>query len=140
MEDRNGLSAYRALRLAYGLIPVAAGLDKFTNLLVDWEKYLSPLALRLLPVSPAAFMGAVGIVEIAVGGAILAGFARVAGFVAAGWLLAIALNLVASGAYLDVAAREVGIAVGAYALGRLAQAHEHVAERAPRVGEARAHA
>src|SRR6266496_3536427 len=46
---------------------IVAGLDKFTNLLVDWKIYLSPLAIRILPFSPTTFMHLVGLVEIVVG-------------------------------------------------------------------------
>jgi len=67
MQDHRTETAYWALRLTFGVIPIVAGLDKFTNLLTSWEAYLSPLATRLLPVSPHAFMMAVGVVEIAVG-------------------------------------------------------------------------
>ena len=73
MQDNNEAqhdretSAYWALRIALGVVPIAAGLDKFTNLLVDWERYLSPLAVKVLPVGPAVFMRAAGVVEVAVG-------------------------------------------------------------------------
>lgn len=141
MQDHRTESAYWALRLVFGIVPIVAGLDKFTNLLADWQGYLSPLAVRMLPVSPAAFMGLVGIVEIVVGAGILAGYARVFGFVAAGWLLAISLNLLASGHFLDVAARDVALAAAAFALARLAPLHEsaHARAEAPAAG-ARAHA
>ena len=113
-----------------------AGLDKFTNLLADWEVYLSPIAVRLLPVAPHTFMMLVGVVEIAVGAGVLAGRARVFGWVAAGWLLAIAVNLLTSGRFLDVAARDVALAVAAFALAQLAPVHEPAAVR--RVRDARA--
>lgn len=135
--------AYWALRLVFGLVPIVAGLDKFTNLLADWEGYLSPLALRLLPMSPGTFMAIVGIVEIAVGVGVLAGWARVFGWIAGAWLLAIAVNLVLTGEYFDVAVRDVALAVSAFVLARLAPLHERVAhtERRETVAgrEARAH-
>jgi uncharacterized membrane protein YphA (DoxX/SURF4 family) len=120
MHEKHVVSSYWALRVALGVVPMVAGLDKFTNLLADWEGYLSPLARAVLPVSGAAFMRVVGIVELAVGAGILLGWARVFGWVAMGWLLAIALNLVSSGRFLDVAARDVVMAAGAFALARLA--------------------
>jgi uncharacterized membrane protein YphA (DoxX/SURF4 family) len=141
MQDHgNEAAAYQALRLTFGVIPIVAGLDKFTNLLADWAAYLSPLAERLLPVGPQLFMRAVGVVEIAVGVGVLAGRARVFGWIAAGWLLAIAANLLTTGRFLDVAARDVALAVAAYALARLAPAHEAATRRreAPREAEARA--
>jgi uncharacterized membrane protein YphA (DoxX/SURF4 family) len=131
MQDKHVTSAYWALRIALGVVPVAAGIDKFTNLLAHWEDYLSPLALRLLPVSPALFLRAAGLVEIAVGAAILLGYARWSGWVAMGWLAGIAVNLVASGHHLDVAARDLVMAAAAFGLARLAQVHEARALGAP---------
>jgi uncharacterized membrane protein YphA (DoxX/SURF4 family) len=120
MHEKHVVSSYWALRVALGVVPIVAGLDKFTNLLADWEGYISPLARAVLPVSGATFMHVVGIVEIAVGAGILLGWARVFGWVAMGWLLAVALNLVSTGRFLDVAARDVVMAAGAFALARLA--------------------
>ena len=124
MQDKHTHSSYWALRIAFGVVPIVAGLDKFTNLLTNWAGYLSPLAARLLPVAPSTFMHIAGVVEIVVGIGILAGKARIFGFIAAVWLAAIALNLVTTGHYLDVAARDAVMAVAAYALGRLALAVE----------------
>src|SRR5256885_17048283 len=55
------------LRIGYGLVPIVAGADKFTNLLVDWDRYLSPKVERRLPVDGRTFMRLVGVVEIAAG-------------------------------------------------------------------------
>jgi uncharacterized membrane protein YphA (DoxX/SURF4 family) len=131
METTRTQSAYRALRIALGVVPIVAGLDKFTNLLADWEGYLSPLAARLLPFSAGAFMRVAGIVEVVVGLGILLGRARVFGWIAMAWLAAIALNLVSTGHFLDVAARDAVMATAAFALARLAQVHERVAVRVP---------
>ncbi len=124
MQERRLDSAYWALRIAFGVVPIVAGLDKFTNLLVDWKIYLSPLAARLLPVAPATFMHVVGVVEVLVGIAVIGAFTRVGAWVAVAWLALIALNLVASGHHLDVAARDAVMAVGAFALARLAEVRE----------------
>lgn len=136
MHDDRTSTSYWALRLVFGIVPIVAGLDKFTNLLTNWQDYLSPLAVRMLPVSPGTFMALVGIIEIAVGIGVLAGWARIFGWVAAGWLLAIALNLLLTGRYFDVAARDVALAVSAFVLARLAPLHEGVTAReaAPSTG------
>ena len=140
MQDHRTENAYWALRLVFGLVPIVAGLDKFTNLLTDWQQYLSPIAVRLLPVSPATFMGLVGIIEIVVGIGVLAGYARVFGWIAAAWLAAIALNLLTTGRFFDVAARDAALAVSAFALARLAPLHERSAIHAASGEPARAHA
>ena len=115
-------AGYWALRLAFGLGPLLAGADKFTNILVDWEKYLSPAVLRILPVDATTFMKAAGVIEMFVGLAILFGATRVFGYIAMLWLLAIAANLVSSGAYYDIAFRDVLLAIGAYSLARVTEA------------------
>jgi uncharacterized membrane protein YphA (DoxX/SURF4 family) len=122
MQETRIHQAWLGLRTVLGIIPVVAGLDKFTNLLTHWEQYLSPLAVSVLPVSGAAFMRAAGGIEIAVGLMILTKWTRVGAYIATGWLVAIALNLVASGHYLDVAARDLAVATGAFALARLEEA------------------
>jgi uncharacterized membrane protein YphA (DoxX/SURF4 family) len=141
MQDHRTETAYWALRITFGVIPIVAGLDKFTNLLTNWETYLSPVAARLLPMSPHAFMMLVGVVEIIVGIGVLSGHARVFGWIAGAWLLGIALNLLTTGHFLDVAARDVALAVSAFALAELAPAHERAAVRsakAPTPAEAHA--
>jgi hypothetical protein len=109
-----------ALRLGIGLTATLAGIDKFFNLLADWGSYLSPLAAKLLPVSTGTFMGIVGIIEVAVGVTILAGFTRIGAYVASAWLLGIGANLVAAGFY-DVAVRDVVMSFAAFSLARLAE-------------------
>lgn len=123
---------WQVLRLTYGLIPIVAGLDKFTNLLADWEGYLSPLARSLLPVSAPVFMRAVGVIEIAVGILVLTRLVRVGASVAAAWLALIALNLLASGKHLDVAVRDLAMAAGAWTLARFAELREQAS--APAAG------
>ncbi len=116
--------AWWALRIGLGAAAFLAGLDKFFNLLADWEMYLSPLAQRVLPVAPATFMHVAGVVEMAVGLSILTRWTRVGAYVAAAWLLAIAVNLVTAGTFFDIAVRDVEMAIGAFALASLTEARE----------------
>jgi uncharacterized membrane protein YphA (DoxX/SURF4 family) len=109
------------LRFVMGGTALVAGADKFFNLLTDWEQYLAPIARRTLPMEPRNFMRLTGVIEMAVGGTILAGRSRVGGYVAAAWLLGIAANLIANGDY-DIAARDVNMAAAAFALARLSDA------------------
>src|SRR4029079_9540593 len=102
--------------------PFLAGLDKFFNLLTNWEMYLSPLAEKMLPFSATTFMHIVGVIEMIVGLAILTRWTRLGAYVAAVWLVCIALNLVSTGAFFDLAVRDVEIAIGAFALARLTEA------------------
>jgi len=131
-------SLYRPLWLTYGLVPLLAGLDKFLNLLTDWPKYLSPWMADLLPVSAQTFMYAVGIIEIAVGLMVLTRWTRIGAWIAAAWLVLIALNLVTMGLF-DIAVRDLAMAVGAYTLAKLAELrHEAPAMMPASMRESRA--
>ncbi len=121
-NDRAVESARKALWVAFGVVPFLAGLDKFFNLLADWPRYLSPAAEAILPVSGQTFMYFAGVVEMVVGVAILTRWTVIGSYVAAAWLVAIALNLVASGHFLDVAVRDLVMATAAYTLARLTEA------------------
>lgn len=133
-EDLERLT--KALRFTLGATACAAGADKFFNLLTDWEKYLSPMVSERLPMGPRAFMRIVGVVEMAVGAGILLGYERPAGYVCSAWLLAITGNLLTKPEHLDVAARDLNMALEAFTLATLAglkskAAEEHLKEIAP---------
>ena len=111
-------SVVRVLTLTYGIVPMVAGLDKFTNLLTNWEAYLAPGLVKMMPFSAHAFMLIAGIIEIAAGALVLLR-PRLGAWVVMAWLLAIGLTLLSSGRFLDVAVRDFALAVGAWALARL---------------------
>ncbi|HEX5745447.1 MAG TPA: DoxX family protein [Archangium sp.] len=108
-----------ALKLALGVVPIVAGLDKFFNLLTNWEQYLSPLVARVIPAS--TFMHAVGIIEIAAGLLVLSKLTREGAYIVSAWLVGIALNLLTTGKYFDIAVRDLVMAVGAFTLARLSE-------------------
>lgn len=108
---------YWMLKIAFGAVPIVAGLDKFTNLLTNWEQYLSPVVSQLIPAG--IFMRAVGIIEIVAGVLVLSRLTRLGAYVVAGWLVAIALNLLSTGRFLDVAVRDLVMSVGAFTLAKL---------------------
>jgi uncharacterized membrane protein YphA (DoxX/SURF4 family) len=115
-------TAWWALRIGLGVGPFLAGLDKFFNLLTNWEMYLSPLAQKMLPFSATSFMHIVGVIEMIVGLAILTRWTRLGSYVAMVWLIAIAINLVTTGMFFDLAVRDLEIAIGAFTLARLTEA------------------
>ena len=115
--DKRLETPFRILHVTLGLTATLAGLDKFFNLLADWGSYVSPTAAALLPVSVQTFMGAVGLIEIAVGAAILGLAPRLGAYVASAWLLLVAANLVLGG-HFDVAVRDVVMSVAAFTLAR----------------------
>jgi uncharacterized membrane protein YphA (DoxX/SURF4 family) len=110
------------LKLTYGLVPIVAGADKFTNLLVDWKQYLNPLLVKVLPVSPSAFMMIVGVIEIVAGALVLSRYTKIGAYVVSAWLAAIGLSLITSGHFLDVAVRDLVMSIGAFTLAQLAPA------------------
>lgn len=114
-------SVWYTFRLMFGIVPIVAGLDKFTNLLVSWPKYLAPVLVHVLPVSPPAFMHVVGIIEVVAGlGVLLSPWPRQFGYIVAAWLAGISLNLVMAG-YFDVAVRDLVMAISAFSFARLGQ-------------------
>jgi len=112
-----------ALRIAIGLMATLAGLDKFFNLLTNWETYVAPVAQQLLPFSITTFMAIVGVIEFAVGITILFVRPSLGAFVASAWLVLIAMNLVLGG-HFDIAVRDLVLAVSAYALARFERVRE----------------
>lgn len=112
-----------ALRIAFGLMATLAGLDKFFNILADWGSYVSPLAAQLLPIPTSVLMGAVGVVEFAVGVLILTSWPMIGAYIASAWLMLVAGNLVL-GAHFDIAVRDVVLAIAAFTLARLMEVRE----------------
>ena len=110
-------SAFWTLRIAIGLTAFLAGLDKYFNLLTNWEKYVSPLS----PLPPATLMHIVGVIEIAAGLIVLSGLTRIGGYIVAAWLTCIALSLLTTGQYFDVAVRDLVMACGAFVLAKLSE-------------------
>jgi uncharacterized membrane protein YphA (DoxX/SURF4 family) len=123
-------NAWWVLRLGFGLVPIAAGLDKYFNLLANWPAYLNPLAPRLLHIGAGTFMHVVGVVEIAAGVIVLSRFTRFGAYLVMAWLLCIAANLVSQGAYLDVAVRDISMSLGAFALAKLTEVRETAVDTA----------
>jgi hypothetical protein len=119
--DNPAYQAYLILRTGFVVAPILFGLDKFTNLLVDWTTYLAPAVDRLVPGSAATAMLAVGAVEV-VAGLVVAVRPKVGGYLVAAWLAGIIGNLLLLGDHYDVALRDLGLLLAALALARLATA------------------
>lgn len=108
----------QVLKYTYGLVPIVAGLDKFTNLLTNWKDYLSTSEVNMLPFSAGTFMSIVGVIEI-IAGIIVLLRPHLGAFIVMAWLILIALSLIFSGQYFDVAVRDLVMAIGAFALAKL---------------------
>ncbi|MFD7702102.1 hypothetical protein [Streptomyces caelestis] len=115
-----GYQAFVVLRIGFTVAPLLFGLDKFANLLADWPAYLAPWIDGIVPGSAQAAMYAVGVIEIVAG--VVVGIApRFGGWLVAGWLAGIVVNLLTLSGHYDVALRDVGLLLGAVALARLAR-------------------
>ena len=135
MANRSRLNiAWWTLRVGLGVGPFLAGLDKFFNRLTTWDMYLNPAIPGLLHVSPAAFMHLVGVVEMVAGILIFTRFTRYAAYIVMAWLLAISASLVAQGLFLDIAVRDVELALGAFVLAKLTEIRDEAAEGASSAG------
>lgn len=117
-QSKNPETVKTLLKFTYGLVPIVAGADKFTNLLTNWEQYLHPALKSMLPFSPSVFMIIVGVIEIIAGILVLVK-TQFGAYLVSVWLVLIALTLLASGNYLDVAVRDIVMAIGAFSLGKL---------------------
>jgi len=125
-ERLKGDPAYQAfvlLRVAFTVAPILFGLDKFFNVMVDWEQYLAPWINDIIPGSASTAMHLVGVVEI-VAGIFVALKPRYGAYVVAAWLAGIILNLLTYSDYYDIALRDFGLMLGALTLARLASVYD----------------
>jgi hypothetical protein len=113
--------AFQILRFAFTVAPILAGLDKFFYFLTNWDQYLS--APFNVFGTPHATMMIVGIVEI-IAGLLVWVKPRIFSYVVALWLLLIIINLLMLGSYYDIALRDLGLLLGALALGRLSELYD----------------
>lgn len=109
---------HNLLKYVFVIVPIVAGLDKFTNILVQWDTYLAPATLNLLPFSGETFMMIVGVIEIIAGIIVLVN-TRLGAYIVSLWLLLIALSLIFTWHHPDVAVRDIVMAISAYILARL---------------------
>ena len=115
--------AYQILRLGFTVAPIVAGLDKFFHLLVNWDQYLPGFVNNLTGGHGHQLMLAVGVIEI-VAGLGVAFKPRLFAYVVSAWLLLIVANLLMIPGYFDVALRDFGLSLGAFALARLSQEYD----------------
>jgi hypothetical protein len=114
--------AFLLLWAGFTAIPLIMGLDKFFNVLTNWENYLAPWLVDMSPVSAHTMMLIIGVVEIAAA-VMVALKPRYAAFVVALWLAGIIVNLLTYSGFYDVALRDFGLLVAAVALALLARAY-----------------
>jgi uncharacterized membrane protein YphA (DoxX/SURF4 family) len=125
-ERRRSDPAYQGfmlLRIGFTVAPIVFGLDKFTNVLVDWTQYLAPWINDIIPGSASDAMYLVGVVEIAAG--VIVGLKpRYGAYIVAAWLAGIIVNLLTYSGYYDIALRDFGLMLAALTLARLASLYD----------------
>lgn len=117
------------LKYTFGLVPIVAGLDKFANILTDWSQYISDGFADMLPFEAGTFMMIVGVIEIIAGGLVLTK-TKIGAYVVSVWLVAIALTLILSWRFVDVAVRDLVMAISAFCLAKLAGNNENKSDKA----------
>lgn len=116
-------SIFTLLKYTFVIVPIVAGADKFTNVLTHWEQYINPSMAKMLPVTTAAFMQIVGVIEI-IAGIIVFKKPEIGGYIVAGWLAVISLSLLAGFNYIDVAIRDLVIALSAFSMAKISKLAE----------------
>lgn len=111
---------FQLLKYTFGIVPIVAGIDKFTNLLTQWENYLNPGIAHLIPFTPHTFMMIVGVIEV-IAGLIVLAKPIIGGYIVSAWLTLISITLLASGTYLDVAVRDIVMGIGAFSLAKISK-------------------
>jgi hypothetical protein len=119
IKGRPAYQAFLILRAGFTAAPVLGGGDKFFHLLCNWDRYLAPWIANLSPIGGHNMLLGAGVIEI-VAGCLVAVKPRIGAPLVSAWLCLIIVNLVSMGQYLDVALRDLGLALGAFALYRLA--------------------
>ena len=120
IKNQSLTQTFNLLKYTFGIVPIVAGADKFTNLLTNWEQYINPTMANLLPFSTSVFMIIVGVIEI-IAGVIVLKKPEIGGYIVAAWLTAIALTLLLGFNYVDVAVRDLVMAISALSMARLSK-------------------
>ena len=111
---------FQLLHYTFVIVPIVAGADKFFNLLTDWGDYVNPTFAGLLPFSVSAFMMITGVIEM-IAGVIVWKKPEIGGYIVSAWLSLIALTLLAGFHHVDVAVRDVVMAISAWSMARISK-------------------
>lgn len=120
IKNKSLTQTFNLLKFTFIIIPIVAGADKFTNLLTNWEQYINPDIVNLLPFSASGFMMIVGLIEI-IAGLIVLKKPEIGGYIVAAWLSIIAITLLFGFNYVDVAVRDLVMAISAFAMARISK-------------------
>jgi uncharacterized membrane protein YphA (DoxX/SURF4 family) len=113
-------NVFNMLRYTFVIVPIVAGADKFVNLLASWDQYISPSMATIIPFPVPVFMMIVGAIEI-VAGIIVLRKPVIGGYIVAAWLTLIAFTLLIGFNYVDVAVRDLVMAIAALSMAKLSK-------------------
>ena len=117
-------TAWWSLRIAFFIGPFLAGLDKFFHLLTNWDQYLSPVAQRMLGSHSHQFTLAAGGLEMIIALLVMTRWTKLGAYLASLWLFVMAINLVMTRQYFDIALCDFGLCLGAFGLAKLTASAE----------------
>lgn len=101
--------AYTVLRWSAGVMLFLAGFHKFFNI-TSWASYIAPWFTTLTGIPDNTFMLVLGSVELVIGLLLLADYRTViTASIATVSLLAVLLNLLTTGQFVDILIRDVGL-------------------------------
>jgi len=120
IKSQSLTGTFNLLKYTFVVVPIVAGADKFTNLLTQWDQYINPSMASLLPFSASTFMMIVGVIEI-VAGLIVLKKSEIGGYIVAAWLTVIALTLLIGFNFVDVAVRDLVMAIAALSMARISK-------------------
>lgn len=123
LKSDPAFQAFTIMRIAFTVAPILFGLDKFFNVMVDWEQYLAPWINDIIPGSASDAMYLVGVIEI-VAGIVVGLRPRYGAYLVAAWLAGIVVNLLTYSGYYDIALRDFGLMLAALTLARLASVYD----------------
>ena len=119
-KEHSSYWAYQILHIGFMVTPIVVGLDKFTDILTNWNMYPAPAVARVLPMPTHIFMRGIGAIEICAG-IIVAVRPRLGGRIICAWLIAVIINLLLARGFYDIALRDLGLALGALSLSFLSR-------------------
>lgn len=120
IKNQSLTQTFNLLKFTFGIVPIVAGADKFANVLTNWEQYINPSIASMLPFSASVFMMIVGVIEI-VAGIIVLKKTEIGGYIVAAWLTLIALTLLIGFNHVDVAVRDLVMAISAFSMARISK-------------------
>jgi hypothetical protein len=112
--------AFHALHWGLVILPLVMGIDTFTHVLTNWDKYIAPIVPQVTKLSLQECVTIFGVVNILLA-LLIAVRPRSGAYLLALWLAAGIVSMAQSQTNLDVAFKDFILMLGAIALGQLSK-------------------